>query len=615
MKLFFKNVFIPLKKMLYLINSSLKYKFIAYFLMLSVIPIIILGSAAYIVTGNIIEDRATKSSLNMIVNKINSFDLSCNNLIETIISDVTSSMDTLVWLKSVNESLDSGSSDFSNYDTLTKIGAKFDSTVNQKGDIIKSIAIFPKTRGLPLIRGLTEIDFSEVYRKGGAYELTLENAHKTLWMHVNNIDSGKTDYIQITRAINDEYREENEGILAIYIDMGYLNDIFEDPGLEKGNSNFLINDYNEILFNSDISYLPINSNTYALKYKNQEIIDKVRSGTSGSFTFVIDGKLKIITYATSKVTGWKLVSVLPVENIRKDVAGVSGLTIIISIFCAIYAILVAVYVYKSIYSPIKKLTKAIRKFGEGDLDIRVASKRTDELGKLSDNFNDMTTRMKKLIDSIEVQEKRKKETEIRFLQAQITPHFLYNTLNSIKSLARLGRGEDISNMVVALISLLRVSVSNTKEFITIEEELNYVKSYIKIMEYRYDKKINISYHLAEDIKDCGILKFIVQPIVENCIIHAFNETLSDCTIAITVYKKENDVILEISDNGVGTDKDSINQALYGDKESHLIKFNGIGIYNINERLKLNFGDKYGLVYNSIIGNGTTVQMRMPYFLL
>lgn len=598
-----------------LINSSLKYKFIAYFLMLSVIPIIILGSAAYIVTSNIIEDRATKNSLNMSINKINSFDLSCNNLIETIISDVTSSMDTLVWLKSVNENQDDGSSDFSNYDSLTKIGAKFDSAVNQKGDIIKSIAIFPKNKSLPLIRGLSEIDFSEVYQENGAYELTLENEHKTLWMRVNNIDSGKTDYIRVTRAINDEYREENEGILAIYIDMGFLNDIFHDPGLEKGDYNFLINESNEILFNSDTGYLPVKPGESALMYENRKIIDEVRAGASGSFTFVMDGKPKIITYATSKVTGWKLVNVLPVENIRKDAASVSGLTVIISIFCAIYAILVAVYVYRSIYSPIGKLAKAIRKFGEGDLDVRVASKRTDELGKLSGNFNDMTDRMKKLIDSIENQEKRKKETEIRFLQAQITPHFLYNTLNSIKSLARLGRNEDISDMIVALISLLRVSVSNTKEFITIEEELNYVKSYMKIMEYRYDKKILISYDLPDELKCCGILKFIVQPIVENCIIHAFNETLNDCRITITVRKEEKDLLFEISDNGVGTDTDSINQALYGDKENHLSRFNGIGIFNINERLKLNFGDKYGLVYNSIIGSGTIVRMNLPYFLL
>jgi two-component system, sensor histidine kinase YesM len=601
-----------IRRLMHIFKSSLRYKIITYFLIMSLIPIIFLGIAAYSVTTNILVDNNTKSSINIVTNKINSFDSSNTSLIESSLNDVATSSDTLLWLDAVNNDPSNGLMEYSRYDTAYKTSVKFDSLYNQKGDLFQSIIMLPKSKSLPLIRGTNDVDYNKIYDDNGVYSMVEKVPYKNFWMYGPNVDGKGSNYILIARAVNNYNKNENEGIVIIYMLMSYLDDIFDNSERGEAVRDFVIDEYGRILYSSDRSYDLGRTGSTAETFNTPQVLSGIKTSEKGSFSCNINGKREIVTYATSITTGWKLISITPYEDIKKDVMKVSKIAIFGMAICVMYAIIIGIFVFGNIYSPIRKLTKAIKLFGEGDLKIRVRSDRVDELGQMSDNFDAMTDQIKNLIENIEIQEKRKKEIEIKFLQAQITPHFLYNTLNSIKALSRMGRNDDASDMVVALIGLLRISASNNKNFITMEEELNYVRSYVKIMEYRYDKKINVLYNLDESLKNRGILKFILQPIVENCIIHAFNGIESECTITINAYRKHNDLVVEISDNGIGMDIETVEQALDGSGKNANAKFSGIGIYNINERIKLHFGEEYGLSYSATESGGTMVTIKLPY---
>lgn len=581
-------------------GGSLKYKLMAYFLLLSVLPITILGIASYIITSHIMEDKVSKNAMSSITNKINIFDISNNKIIEAIINDLTASSDTLLWLQSVNDNKKSELWEYYSYDTLYRTSIKVETVISQRSDI-KCMMILPKNKSTPIVRGGNEINYLDVFNKSGIYELAVKNPYKTFW---NFVSDGNNRLIQLTRGINNYATDENEGVVIIYLDMSYIDDVFENAAPEEDSSDFVLDDNNNIIFSS----------AHNVKYTSikQALLDTVHASKRGSLKMDINGDTKIVSYTISKSTGWILINLVPYKNINKDITDVSRVSVIVFMLCTVYAIVVAIFVYKSIYTPILKLRKGVEKFGEGDLQVRIDSGRTDELGDLSNHFDKMTQQIKKYVEDIEQQEKKKKEIEIKFLQSQITPHFLYNTLNSIKALSNLGRNKDISSMVVSLISLLRISASNNMDMITMEEEINYVKAYISIMGYRYYKKINVEYNIDPLVGKAGILKFIIQPIVENCIIHGFNDMEDDCIISIRAYKSNNSTVVEVKDNGAGMEQSMLKDINSSRKYSGS-KLSKIGINNVHERIQLYFGKEYGLSYSSTLGEGTKAYIRVPFF--
>ena len=218
-----------------------------------------------------------------------------------------------------------------------------------------------------------------------------------------------------------------------------------------------------------------------------------------------------------------------------------------------------------------------------------------------------------MIEDIKASQRKKAELEIRALQAQIMPHFLYNTLNCTISLARMGKTDVIIDMVASLIDLLRTSANNKERFITIRDEINYVKSYIRIMTYRYDIPVNVTYNVEEDLLNLGILKFTIQPIVENSFVHAFQGAKKNYEIQIRVFSDDNWINIEITDNGAGMESnvlDEISGKLASSVEFKE-KLTGIGLENIHQRLVLEFGEPSGLYITSKAGEGTTVKVIFP----
>ena len=249
----------------------------------------------------------------------------------------------------------------------------------------------------------------------------------------------------------------------------------------------------------------------------------------------------------------------------------------------------------------------MKKVEKGDLNVIVDIKRKDEIGQLGRSFNSMIKKIKKLIEEVYVNQIKRKEAELRALQPQINPHFLYNTLDVIYWTSRLEKAYKTGKIVSSLANLFKLGLNKGSKVTTIGKEIEHLKSYLEIQKVRYDKEPKFSIDIDKSLYELKTIKLILQPLVENSLIHDIPNLGSKGMVSIKVYEKNNDIIFEIIDNGIGMNKKRINEVFQEDIE----KKKGYGIKNVHERIKLYFGDQYGLSIDSKIGKGTIVKIKIP----
>ena len=247
---------------------------------------------------------------------------------------------------------------------------------------------------------------------------------------------------------------------------------------------------------------------------------------------------------------------------------------------------------------------------KGNFDETIEIKRNDELYQLGESFNTMVRQIKRLIIERDLKERQRNQAEIEVLQSQINPHFLSNTLNSIRLMAMIAKVDSIKDMTDALIKLVHASFAKQGKFIPIAEEIENLNSYLHIMKVRYGDKFDTYFEIEEGLEQYYVLRLILQPIVENSILHGVSELEKKGLIRIKGYKIEHDVFFEIEDNGVGMTQEQVERLLEDDK-SNTRGFSKIGIKNVDKRIKLNHGKNYGLKIDSIYGQYTRITIKLP----
>lgn len=245
------------------------------------------------------------------------------------------------------------------------------------------------------------------------------------------------------------------------------------------------------------------------------------------------------------------------------------------------------------------------------MDMQMESDDRDEIGMLYRGFGSMMKRIRTLINEVYLSKITQKEAELKALQAQINPHFLYNTLDSIIWMAETN-DSNIVAMTEALAKLFRISLNKGNEEISLERELEHVKNYLIIQSMRYADKFTYEISAEPGVERCRTIKLILQPIVENCIYHGIKKKRGTGKITIRAYRREQNLIIEVSDDGCGMPEEICRKILSDEIESENISGSGIGVKNVNERIQLRFGKKYGLSYSSEEGIGTTVTYVLPY---
>jgi len=327
----------------------------------------------------------------------------------------------------------------------------------------------------------------------------------------------------------------------------------------------------------------------------------------GTLLLSIDSKQNIVMYNTFK-NGWKLVSIVPEGTVK----GYTERIIAIAYFVAVLCILIAGYITKKttnrVTKPIKDIVNIMEKVDMEKFVETVTEKSSiHEIRQLYNGYNTMLDKIDKLINDVYIKDIQEKQTQLNLLQSQINPHFLYNTMDIINCMAISRGANDISYVVLSLANVFRYGLNKGKHFILLSEEMKQVASYIDIQKIM-NPGLTAEYMIDETLTNLYVINLIIQPLVENAIIHGFRNMTDCCMIWISVRRgSENSIVLSVKDNGNGTEADKMNDML---KDASKNKTYGFGVYNVNKRIKLFFGEGYGLHYLSV-EYGTHVEIYLP----
>ncbi len=321
------------------------------------------------------------------------------------------------------------------------------------------------------------------------------------------------------------------------------------------------------------------------------------------------GTRRTVVVKTVGYTGWKIVSVIPEENMQQqwNQAGVIWVTVLaISILILIFA---NQYLSSKIVQPLQKLEDSVK-----ELELQYPEKiyvgGSEEIQHLGLTIRSMVEQMRRLMDDIVKQQEEKRKNELDALQSQINPHFLYNTLDSIIWMVESERYEEAISMVTALANLFRISLSKGKTIISIKDEFNHAINYSNIQQVRFKNKFNVSFMLDEKIESYLTIKLIIQPLLENAIYYGMEAMDGDGEILVQGYEHEGDIYIDVIDNGIGMPPETV-EHLLTDGRYERKRGSGIGLKNVDQRIKLYFGQEYGLEIESEPDIGTRVRIHLP----
>lgn len=329
-----------------------------------------------------------------------------------------------------------------------------------------------------------------------------------------------------------------------------------------------------------------------------------------SMFITMDGEDYLLKESYIEAYGWKVISLIPQSQLNAGKESLQVFILMIALVATILTVVIAFIVSGSITQNIKLLEHSISKVEKGDFNVRIKPGSYDEIGMIGLRFNFMVNEIQRLIDKLYTTEVEKQKIEHMVLKAQINPHFLYNTLGSIKWMAESKGQEDISELVTALIELLKVSVKQNSTYVTLAEELNYITNYMAIIQSGLDGEVEVDYEIEDGTGDLYVLNFMLQPIVENAVFHGLELMKGNARIDITAYLEKDTLVVMVSDNGRGMDKMKLEQIQQCESNSKS-GMNSIGVKNVHERLKFYYGEGYGLKYESEKGEGTNVIFTLP----
>jgi two-component system sensor histidine kinase YesM len=334
----------------------------------------------------------------------------------------------------------------------------------------------------------------------------------------------------------------------------------------------------------------------------------------GSHKENFGGEKRVVTVKTVAYTGWKIVNVTPNSAFAIDRYQTRFFVILIVAITIVVMMVANQSVSALIARPIQKLDASVKGLENGNLDVVVydggGSNEIEHLGK---TLNSVVVQLRKLMEKVVVEQEEKRRSELDALQSQINPHFLYNTLDSIVWMIEGERYQEAVCMVTDLASLFRISLSKGKSIISIQDELLHAKNYMNIQKIRYKDKFSITYEIEEEIYPYSTVKLIVQPLLENAIYYGMECMSGDGEIIVRGYKKEEDIYIEVADNGMGMPKEVV-EGLLTDTDRVRRKGSGVGLINVHKRICLRYGEVYGLTIESVPDEGTTVRIHLPAIL-
>ena len=424
--------------------------------------------------------------------------------------------------------------------------------------------------------------------------------------HVQHVISGERPWvITLSRGIRNKEMgtgQEKEGVFFSDLNYSAISELCDQSMVGNQGYAFIVD------ADGNIVYHPQQQQLY--NELQTENIDLVMNAGSDIVTWGDGINKKMYSISRSEKTGWTVVDCVRVEELLRRSNEAQSIYVLVAIGLMAVALFFSRFVAKSITLPIQRLCDSMERVQEGDFsvsDIVVDSE--NEIGSLTKSFNVMTHRIHELMEQNIREQEAKRKSELKALQSQINPHFLYNTLDSIIWMAEGKKNEEVVLMTASLARLLRQSISNEDELVSIGQEIEYARGYLTIQKMRYKDKLEFQIEVEPSILHIRLIKLVLQPIIENAIYHGLKYKESKGLLCVRGFMKNGNAVLQVIDDGVGMDQETLDH-IY---ERHKVDYhsNGVGIYNVQKRLQLYYGNEYGIVYESKPGEGTTATITIP----
>jgi len=410
---------------------------------------------------------------------------------------------------------------------------------------------------------------------------------------VSVLDNEYPWVVTITKSAEETF--SNAAKIAIDVQFSRIADYIDEVGIGQHGYCFIMD------ADGNIIYHPQQQLIYAgLKTENSEILNL----PDGSH--ISDGV--IYTIKTLDNSNWKIIGVTFLdETVNSRVNTMIIVSVLIFLLVVLMSFLSGRLFSRLFTKPVKKLSSAMRAFEDNAAGfVYEPVLGAIEVNSLSDSFEHLVKRIQQLMEEVKNEETTLRKTELKALQAQINPHFLYNTLDSISWMCEEGKNEEAVTMVNSLAKLFRISISRGQEIIPIDKEVQHAECYLQIQKYRYTNQFDYELDIQESCKDYLCNKITLQPIIENALYHGLN-MIDEGHIIIRIFEDGDDVIMEVEDNGVGMTQEQIDNLFVSD----ITDKRGIGVKNVNDRIKIYFGERYGITIKSELDVGTVVSIRIP----
>lgn len=407
--------------------------------------------------------------------------------------------------------------------------------------------------------------------------------------------------ITVAKVLRDPQTNASAGVAMVSIvqqDLYKLMDHLEGTAI-------LFNEYGTMITSTDTPNASWEG-VYAYLLKKQQ------NGLAEPVTNEIGGE-KYFFNSISLMNGWHVVQIVPYETVFKDIYQIRKANLIIAGIIFLVFMLVSIYISYRITRPLKLLTKKMNEMENNDFNQTIFSEGQDEVASLIKTYNSMVRRIRHLLERLKSEYKQKEELRFRALQSQIKPHFILNTLNNIKWMAYIKKEKEVAEMLSNLGAIVEASIGMDEDLISLKQELSYIHNYVTLQKIKYNEKVMLKVDIADEWLESEVIKFILQPIVENSIYHGIEPLDRDGVIVIKAFVTGNNLVLQVSDNGIGMSSERLSalQASLESKSAETDKQHRVGLRNIHERLKLQYGQAYGIQLCSTEGKGTVVEIVQP----
>ncbi|GIN39882.1 cache domain-containing sensor histidine kinase [Heyndrickxia oleronia] len=579
-------------------NLSLQSKLMIFFIVIAMVPLIFLGVFTYQKSSEIVKEQVSEQVLEGLIQT--------NKSLSFFHKDIEQLSNYIYRNNIVQEVLKKSKtrSDLEKYEDNTEIKNLFDIVEGSKNWKL-NIYIIGLNNDRYFTGDFLPNEYDQYFNNWGIFRKANEANGALIWdthYTIRNVEPQEV-VLSAGRLIKNTQTGQPLGFLIIDIPENTIAEIYQNSS-NYSNQTFLLDEDGYV-----ISSYPSKA-TVGLKLKHHAL-DDFLNNQRGYLKTIWKSKPYIAIYDTGEDTHYKLANFIPEGEIIQKSSLIGYITIILAVIGLIFVFWSAYLFAKTFTVPISRLIVLMKKVEKGDLTVKFHSLFRDEIGILGERFNQMIKRIQSLINESVEKQRLLQEAEIKTLRAQINPHFLYNTLETMSVIAKQKNVKIISDLAVALGDMMRYSIKKNQDLVVLKEDLTLLEHYLFIQHIRFQDKFNIRCNIKESSKELLIPPLLIQPIIENAITHGLEMKMGSGTLEINIYDLGENLYIDIKDDGIGMENNLLKLIQEHKAVSHIPTHTGIGLINVMKRIELYFGSEYGVKIESEVNRGTSVHIKLP----